>query len=90
MPALQETREQDGRAGAGHEHDLRATEAHSGDGVHPSGVIELVLPLDLSGTGVREIVHTGGAVTGARGARLQQVPCRTCHGIGKWRRISYR
>jgi len=45
---------------------------------------------DCNGTGAREIIRTGSAVTGARGAGSRLVPCRTCHGIGTWRRISYR
>lgn len=45
---------------------------------------------DCNGTGAREVVNTGGAVSGSRGAHSRMVPCRTCHGVGLSRRISYR
>ena len=44
---------------------------------------------DCNGTGVREIINTGSARSGSRGANTQTVECPLCHGIGIHRRIAY-
>lgn len=44
---------------------------------------------ECGGRGVREIIYTGGARKDATSG-LQNVPCPTCHGIGRVRRIRYR
>lgn len=43
-----------------------------------------------AGRGVIEIIYTGGAVTGGRGAELQLETCPTCRGVGIVRRIRFR
>jgi hypothetical protein len=45
---------------------------------------------ECGGTGVREIINTGSARTGSRGASSQLIPCPSCHRVAIWRRISYR
>lgn len=44
---------------------------------------------ECGGTGAREVIYTGGAREGANSGR-SLVPCPTCHGIGRVRRIRYR
>lgn len=44
---------------------------------------------ECGGTGVREIILTGGAREGDKSGR-QAVHCPTCHGIGRVRRIRFR
>lgn len=43
-----------------------------------------------AGRGVIEVIYTGGAVTGGRGAELQLETCQTCRGVGIVRRIRFR
>lgn len=45
---------------------------------------------ECGGTGVREIVFTGSARTEGGKSGTAKVPCPTCHGIGRLRRIRYR
>jgi tetratricopeptide (TPR) repeat protein len=45
---------------------------------------------DCGGTGVRELISTGPAVSGGGGTRTRLLACPTCHHIGIVRRISYR
>lgn len=42
------------------------------------------------GTGVREVIHSGAAVSGSSAANSRLVRCPTCHQIGIVRRVSYR
>ncbi len=44
---------------------------------------------ECGGTGVRDVIYTGSAREGASSGRTQ-VPCPTCHSIGRVRRIRYR
>lgn len=45
---------------------------------------------ECGGTGVREILFTGNARTGGGTSGTAKVPCQTCHGLGRLRRIRYR
>lgn len=45
---------------------------------------------ECGGTGVREIIFTGGARSDSQGGGTQKQVCETCKGIGRTRRIRYR
>jgi hypothetical protein len=45
---------------------------------------------ECNGTGVREVLNTGGSRQGQQGATTQIVDCPTCHHVGVLRRVNYR
>ena len=45
---------------------------------------------ECGGTGARDFVRLGSAITGSEGSSLDLVPCPTCHTVGVVRRIRYR
>jgi hypothetical protein len=68
---------------------LVAYYAENGGDLHVRPKPELRDCSECGGTGVRDIVYTGNAKSDVTAGRAQ-VPCSTCHSVGKTRRIRYR